>query len=57
MSGFWGLRPTVLLGQYEGYYGGDLPGIIGESDRDRSLPGKDLVLGVNTSGLVKAYPF
>ena len=42
---------------YEGYYRGGSAGIIGESNRDKRLPGKDLVLGVNTNGLVKAYPF
>ena len=42
---------------YEGYYRGGSAGIIGESNKDRRLPGKELVLGVNTEGLVKAYPF
>ena len=39
---------------YEGYYRGGAAGIIGESNKDRRLPGKELVLGVNTEGLVTA---
>ena len=42
---------------YEGYYRGGSAGIIGESNKDNRLPGKDLVLGVNLDGKVKAYPF
>jgi len=42
---------------YEGYYRGGSAGIIGESNEDNRLPGKDLVLGVNLDGKVKAYPF
>ena len=42
---------------YEGYYRGGSAGIIGESNKDRRLPGKELVLGVNLEGDVKAYPF
>ena len=45
-------------GSYEGYYRGwGSAGIIGESNKDRRLPGKDLVLGVNLDGKVKVYPF
>ncbi len=42
---------------YEGYYRGGSRGIIGESNKDRRLPPKDLVLGVDLAGIVKAYPF
>ena len=42
---------------YEGYYRGGARGIIGESNKDRRLPPKDLVLGVDLAGIVKAYPF
>ena len=42
---------------YEGYYLGSSAGIIGESNTDRRLPRKDLVLGVDLSGAAKAYPF
>lgn len=42
---------------YEGYYRGSSAGIIAESNKDNRLPGKDLVLGVNLDGKVKAYPF
>ena len=42
---------------YEGYYRGGSAGIIGESNKDRRLPAKDLVLGVDLVGAAKAYPF
>ena len=42
---------------YEGYYRGGSTGIIGESNKDRRLPPKDLVLGVALAGAAKAYPF
>ena len=42
---------------YEGYYRGGSTGIIGESNKDRRLPAKDLVLGVDLVGTAKAYPF
>jgi len=42
---------------YEGYYRGGSAGIIGESNKDRRLPLKDLVLGVHLAGSAKAYPF
>ena len=43
--------------RYEGYYRGNSAGIIGESNKDRRLPRKDLVLGVALAGAAKAYPF
>ena len=42
---------------YEGYYKGGSAGIIGESNKDRRLPKKELVLGMTVSGFAKAYPF
>lgn len=42
---------------YEGYYRGGSAGILGESNKDRRLPGKELVMGMTVSGLAKAYPF
>ena len=42
---------------YEGYYRGGSAGIIGESNKDKRLRGKDLVLGVDLVGAAKAYPF
>ena len=42
---------------YEGYYKGGSAGIIGESNKDRRLPKKELVLGMTVSGLARAYPF
>lgn len=42
---------------YEGYYWGGSTGIIGESNKDRRLARKDLVLGVVLAELAKAYPF
>ncbi|HAJ01097.1 MAG TPA: hypothetical protein DCL97_10520 [Dehalococcoidia bacterium] len=38
---------------YQGYYLSGSAGIIGESNKDRRLPGKDVVL----EGKAKAYPF
>ena len=42
---------------YEGYYRGGSAGIIGESNKDRRLPKKELVMGMVVSGFAKAYPF
>jgi len=42
---------------YEGYYNGGSTGIIGESNKDRRLPKKELVIGMTVSGFAKAYPF
>ena len=42
---------------YEGYYSGGSAGILGEANRDRRLPGKDLVVGIDLEGSSKAYPF
>ncbi len=42
---------------YEGYYRGGSAGIIGESNQDRRLLQKDLVLGVDLAGSAKAYSF
>ena len=42
---------------YEGYYRGGSAGILGESNRDKRLSPKDLVLGVARDGDAKAYPF
>ena len=57
-----GLHPDTLVldkrGRYQydnygGYYGSGAAGIIGESNRGRRLPGKDLVLGLAVSGLAQ----
>ena len=50
-------RGRYLGDSYEGYYANGSAGIIGESNKDKRLPRKDLVLGVAVSGLAKAYPF
>ena len=42
---------------YEGYYRGGSAGIIGESNKDKRLPSKDLVLGIDLAGAAKAYAF
>ena len=42
---------------YQGYYMSGSPGIIGESNKDRRLPGKDVILGMVLEGEAKAYPF
>ena len=42
---------------YEGYYEGGSTGIIGESNKDRRLPKKELVMGMTVAGFAKAYPF
>ena len=42
---------------YEGYYSGGSAGILGEGNKDRRLPRKELVLGMVVSGQAKAYPF
>lgn len=46
-----------LSDSYESYYRGGSAGIIGESNKDKRLPSKDLVLGVDLVGAAKAYPF
>jgi len=60
------LHPTTLVlnkgaryetDSYEGYYRGGSAGIIGESNKDRRLAPKDLVLGVASAGFAKGYPF
>ena len=43
--------------RYEGYYRGGSAGILGESNKDKRLSRKDLVLGVAVDGAAKAYPF
>ena len=50
-------RGRYQTDSYEGYYGGGSTGIIGESNKDERLPGKDLVLGVDLVSAAKAYPF
>ena len=50
-------RGRYQTDSYEGYYGGGSTGIIGESNKDERLPGKDLVLGVDLVSGAKAYPF
>ena len=42
---------------YEGYYSGGSAGILGESNKDKRLPKKELVMGMTVSGFAKAYPF
>ena len=42
---------------YEGYYRNGSAGIIGESNKDRRLPTKELVVGLDLDGKTKAYPF
>ena len=42
---------------YEGYYSGGSKGILGEANKDKRLPSKELVLGMVVAGLAKAYPF
>ncbi len=60
------LHPTTLVlnkraryqtDSYEGYYRGGSTGIIGESNKDRRLAGKDMILGIDLGGVAKAYPF
>ena len=50
-------RGAYQSDSYEGYYRGGSTGIIGESNKDKRLPAKDLVLGVDLVGAAKAYPF
>jgi hypothetical protein len=38
-----------------GYYNVGLTGIIGESNKDRRLPKKELLIGMTVSGNAKAY--
>jgi len=42
---------------YDGYYDNGSTGVIGESNKDRRLPKKELVMGMTVSGFAKAYPF
>ena len=42
---------------YEGYYSGGSAGILGEANKDKRLPRKELVIGMAISGVAKAYPF
>ena len=42
---------------YESYYRGGSAGILGEANKDRRLPGKELVVGLDLEGSAKAYPF
>jgi hypothetical protein len=42
---------------YGGYYQGGSAGILGESNKNKRLPRKGLVLGVSVDGAAKAYPF
>ena len=55
---------TVLLKQgrhlddpYGGYYGSGAPGVIGRTNVDSRLTGKEQVVGVQFGGDAKAYPF
>ena len=50
-------RGSYGFDTYEGYYNGGSTGIIGESNKDRRLPKKELVMGMVVSGFAKAYPF
>ncbi len=42
---------------YTSYYRSGSAGILGESQQDNRLPRKELVIGVDYRGMVKAYPF
>lgn len=42
---------------YEGYYRDGKAGILGESNSDKRLPRKELVLGLDVDGSTIAYPF
>ena len=50
-------RGRSLGDHYEGYYRGGSKGVLGEFNKDRRLPPKDLVLGIALDGAAKAYPF
>jgi len=50
-------RGSYGFDTYEGYYSGGAAGIIGESNKDRRLAKKELVIGLTVSGFAKAYPF
>ena len=50
-------RGSYQFDSYKGYYSGGSTGIIGESNKDRRLPKKELVMGMTVSGFAKAYPF
>ena len=50
-------RGRYRTDSYEGYYRTGSAGIIGESNKDRRLPRKELVLGMDLAGDAKAYPF
>ena len=61
-----GLHPDTLVldkggryqnDRYEGYYRGGSAGILDESNKDKRLSRKDLVLGIAPNGAAKAYPF
>ena len=55
---------TIVLDQdgprfdpYDGYYAGASAGVLGESNRDDRLGGKEFVLGIQLPGYQKAYAF
>ena len=50
-------RGRYQIDTYEGYYQGGSAGILGESNKDKRLSRKGLVLGVVRDGAAKAYPF
>ncbi len=50
-------RGRYQVDSYEGYYRGGSAGILGEANKDKRLPRKELVMGMVVSGLAKAYPF
>ncbi len=61
-----GLHPDTLVldkrgynrgDSYEGYYRNGSAGIIGESNKDKRLPTKELVIGLDLEGKTIAYPF
>ena len=50
-------RGRYVSDTYESYYRGGSAGILGESNKDKRLHRKELVLGVVVDEAVKAYPF
>ena len=50
-------RGGYQFDSYEGYYAGGSAGILGESNKDDRLPGKELVLGAVHNDMARAYPF
>ena len=50
-------RGSYQSDTYEGYYRGGSAGILGEANKDKRLPRKELVMGMVVSGQAKAYPF